>query len=86
MSQTELIQAFAFSALETSGRAKQKGQNNLRSALPYSHLIGARIARQRCPVLQSGGRSINACQPLAKGTSLLCSTWGHFYFALTILY
>jgi hypothetical protein len=72
MSMTDSARAFAFTALPTSSRAEQKGQNHLRSALPYSHLIGARVARQRCPILQSGTRSIFAYQPLSRG---------HLYFA-----
>ena len=72
MAQTKMDAAFAFIAWGTTSRADQKGQNDLRSALPYSHPVGAQVARQRCPILQPGDRSITACQPLAKGTFLLC--------------
>jgi hypothetical protein len=72
MAQTEMDWPFAFIALGTTSRADQKGQNDLRSALPYSHPVGAQVARQRCPILQPGDQSVTGCQPFAKGTSLLC--------------
>jgi hypothetical protein len=73
MAQTEIGWPFAFIAWETTSRAGQKGQNDLRSALLYSHPVSAQVARQRCPILQPGDRSITGCQPFSKRTSLLCS-------------
>ena len=56
--------------LWATNRAK-KEQNDHRSALLYSHLDGARVARQHCSILRPGS-TILAC---------LCPTWiGRFYF------
>jgi len=71
MAQIETGQAFAFIALQTSSRVDTKGQNELRSALLYSHSSGAQVARQRCPILRSSERSVSDCLPFEKGTSLL---------------
>ncbi len=62
----------AFSAFLTTGRAEKKGQNVLRSALPYGRLSGARVARQRCPTLQSSICSLAYLCPFRIG---------HLYFA-----
>jgi len=80
MTQSDWLPHFAFSALGAASRAtvkepawhKVKGQNPVSSALLYSHLVGARVARQRCPILQPGRMSLSPYQPYAKGTSLLC--------------
>ncbi|MGD2159004.1 MAG: hypothetical protein PVG32_19145, partial [Anaerolineales bacterium] len=50
----------------------RKGQNDFRSALPFSHLSGARVARLRCPTLRSGDMILS---------SVLSSRTGHLYFA-----
>jgi len=88
MAQTEIEQRFAFIAFWAASRAtppktrgaKAKGQNILRSALLFSHWIGARVARQQRSILQSSGKSVSDHCPFAKGvalrtskgTSLLC--------------
>jgi hypothetical protein len=88
MAQTEIEPRFAFIAFwaasraipPKAGRVKAKGQNILRSALLFSHWIGARVARQHCSILQPSGKSVSDYPPFAKGdvpsvskgTSLLC--------------
>jgi len=72
MAVIELSRLFAFSAFLTTGRANKKGQNVLRSALPYCRLSGARVARQRCPVLQPSHHSLAHLRPFKLG---------HLYFA-----
>jgi hypothetical protein len=72
MAMIELRPKIAFSAFLTTGRADQKGQNVLRSALPYGRLSGARVARQRCPTLQSSPCSLAYFCPFHR-TSLLCN-------------
>ena len=57
-------------SLWATNRAK-KEQNDHRSALLYSHLDGARVARQHCSTLRPGIVIL----------SVLCPPWiGHFYF------
>ena len=51
MPMIELDRGIAFSAFRTTGRAYKNGQNLVSSALPYCRLTGARVARQRCPIL-----------------------------------
>lgn len=63
----------AFSAFLTTGRADIKGQNDIRSALPYCRLSGARVARQRCPTLQSSSPTLSHLSPFKIG---------HLYFAV----
>jgi len=69
MAQIELERLFAFIAFGATGRA---GQNDARPALPYSRWVGARVARQRCPILHPSRWSLPDYPPFAKGTSLLC--------------
>jgi len=66
MAQTEVNWPFAFIALGTTSRADQKGQNDHRSALPYSHPVGAQVARQRCPILRAGMYSLSPAAQHAK--------------------
>lgn len=57
-------------SLWATNRAK-KGQTDPGSALLYSHLDGARVARQHCSTLRLGNTIL----------SLPCPAWiGHFYF------
>lgn len=63
---------FAFIAFETSNRAVNNGQMDFSSALSFCLLLGAQVARQRCPILQSGIVSLALFSPFAKGTFLLC--------------
>ena len=72
MAQIEIKRLPAFSAFRATGRAEAKGQNQVRSALPYSRWVGARVARQRCPILHPSRWSLPDYPPFAKGTSLLC--------------
>lgn len=61
-------------SLWATNRAK-KGQTDPGSALLYSHLDGARVARQHCSTLRLGNTIL----------SLPCPAWiGHFYFGLTL--
>ncbi len=71
-------------SLWATNRAK-KGQTDPGSALLYSHLDGARVARQHCSTLRLGNTIL----------SLPCPAWighfyfgeiGHFYFGLTQVY
>lgn len=64
---------FAFIAFLTSGRADKNGQSFVHSALPFSHPVGAQVARQRCPIFQPGFVSLSFISPCAKVTFLLCS-------------
>jgi hypothetical protein len=50
----------------------QKGRTSLCSALLYSRLGGAQVARQRCPILHPDFCSISSYQPFQRG---------HLYFA-----
>ena len=72
MTMFEFCRWIAFSAFRTTGRADIKGQNDFRSALPYCRLSGARVARQRCPTLQSSSHSLAHLIPFGLG---------HLYFA-----
>lgn len=58
MAMIEFWRWFAFSAFLTTGRADKKGQSLFSSALPYCRLSGARVARQRCPILQPSHPSL----------------------------
>jgi len=71
MAQIEADQTLAFIALQTASRTDTKGQNQIHSALLYSHSSSAQVARQRGPTLRSSGWSVSDHQPFAKGTSLL---------------
>jgi len=44
----------------------ERGQNGVRSALLYSHRIGALVARQRSHILQPGNFSVARCQDFAR--------------------
>lgn len=74
MTQAETDRLCAFIAFLAASRAEAKGQNQVSSALPYSRWAGARVARQRCPILQPSTGSLPDYPPFAKGTSLLCKT------------
>jgi hypothetical protein len=86
MAQTEIELLFAFFAFWAASRAtppkaggakraytKAKGAEHNCSALLFSHWLGARVARQRCPILQSSGKSVSDHCPFAKGEVLLMS-------------
>lgn len=72
MSMSKSSAPFAFIAFETSNRAVNNGQMDFSSALSFCHLLGAQVARQRCPILQPGLVSLSLFSPFAKGTFLLC--------------
>jgi hypothetical protein len=94
MAQTEIERQFAFIAFWAASRAtpsKAKGQNILRSALLFSHWIGAQVASRSIPKRSGVGASVAlSSNPAAKVYPIItplrralsgASQRGHLYFA-----
>ena len=73
MSMNNSSSPFAFIAFGTSDRTVKNGQMDFSTALSFCHLLGAQVARQRCPILQPGFVSLSFSPPFEKGTFLLCN-------------
>jgi len=69
----ELRRWIAFTAFLDNRQGRKKGRTWIRSALPYCRLPGARVARQRCPILQPSSHSLAYLSPFKIG---------HLYFAI----
>jgi hypothetical protein len=72
MVRTETHPSLRLSHWRLPAGQNKKGQNKICSVLTFSRSSGARVARQRCPILHSSDRIVSSYSPFAKGTSLLC--------------
>ena len=82
MVRTETDTSLRLSHWRLPAGQNKKGQNKVCSVLPFSRSSGARVARQRCPILHSSDRIVSPYSPFEGDISTLQNR-GHFYFALT---